>query len=112
MSITEAHTINELHRAGPVSQQHLAAALRLQKSTVSRLVDQLEADGVVRRETNPADRRSVLVSLTALGSKRAGRLDDARRDLFCRLLADLTPNERTMVVAGLSRLKEAADAAI
>jgi DNA-binding MarR family transcriptional regulator len=112
MSITEAHTVNELHRAGPVSQQHLAAALRLQKSTVSRLVDQLEVDGVVRRETNPADRRSVLVSLTALGSKRAGRLDAARRDLFSRLLADLTPDERTTVVASLSRLKEAADAAM
>lgn len=112
MSITEAHAVNEVYRAGPVSQQHLAAALRLQKSTVSRLIDQLEADGVVKREMNPADRRSVLVSLTALGSKRAGRLDDARRELFSRLLADLTPDERTMVVAGLSRLKEAADAAV
>lgn len=110
MSITEAHAIDELHRAGPATQQHLAGALRLQKSTVSRLVDQLEQAGVVARDTNPNDRRSVLVSLTDLGATRAGRLDDARHDLFSGLLSQLTPDERATVVAGLTRLKEAADA--
>lgn len=109
MSITEAHAIGELHQGGPVTQQRLATALRLQKSTVSRLVDQLEADGIATRQANPDDRRSVLVSLTALGTSRAERLDDARRALFARLLDELDPAERATVVAGLSRLKEAAD---
>lgn len=109
MSVTEAHTIGELHQAGPATQQRLASALRLQKSTVSRLVDQLEADGVVTRKPNPDDRRSVLVSLTRLGASRAERLDDARRTLFSRLLDELEPGERAMVAAGLTRLKEAAD---
>jgi putative acetyltransferase len=109
MSVTEAHAIGELHQAGPATQQRLATTLRLQKSTISRLVDQLEADGIVTREANPDDRRSVLVSLTALGTSRAERLDDARRALFSRLLDELGPDERAMVVAGLTRLKEAAD---
>lgn len=109
MSVTEAHTIGELHQTGSTTQQRLADALRLQKSTVSRLVDQLEADGVVTREPNPDDRRSVLVSLTELGASRAERLDDARRTLFSRLLDELEPDDRAMVVAGLTRLKEAAD---
>jgi DNA-binding MarR family transcriptional regulator len=108
MSVTEAHTIGELHQGGPATQQCLADALRLQKSTVSRLVDQLEADGVVTRQPNPDDRRSVLVSLTKLGASRAERLDDARRTLFSRLLDELEPGERAMVVAGLTRLNEAA----
>lgn len=110
MSVTEAHTIGELHHAGPATQQRLAEALRLQKSTVSRLIDGLSADGVVTREPNPDDRRSVLVSLTRLGACRAERLDDARRTLFARLLDELEPDERAMVVAGITRLKEAADA--
>jgi DNA-binding MarR family transcriptional regulator len=110
MSVTEAHAIGELHRAGAVTQQHLAGALRLQKSTVSRLVDQFEADGVVTREPNLDDRRSVLVSLTDLGMKRAEQLDDARRTLFARLLDELEPAERSTVVAAITRLKTAADA--
>lgn len=110
MSVTEAHAIGELNGSGPLTQQHLASALRLQKSTVSRLVDQLEANGIVTRATNPADRRSVLVSLTALGANRAERLDDARRALFTRLLSEVPPDQRATVITGLTRLKDAADA--
>ena len=41
MSVSEAHAIDELHDRGPRSQHAVGAALRLQKSTISRLVDQL-----------------------------------------------------------------------
>lgn len=110
MSITEAHAISALHAQGPGTQQQLADALRLQKSTVSRLIDELARSGLVERAPNPDDRRSHLIHLTAEGSARAGRLDDARRDLFERLLTGLTAAERRTVVIGIARLKEAADA--
>lgn len=110
MSTSEAHALGELHRGGAVCQQALADALRLQKSTVSRLVDQLERRGLVTRSTNPADRRSVLLGLTPTGTARAGQLEAARRDLFERLLAGLTPDERRTVIDGLTTLEEAAHA--
>jgi DNA-binding MarR family transcriptional regulator len=108
MSVTEAHAIAELHDAGSMTQQSLAGGLRLQKSTVSRLVDELCADGLARRRRNPADGRSVLIELTALGTRRAERLAAARRALFDRLLERLTNEERRIVVAGLDRLAAAA----
>jgi DNA-binding MarR family transcriptional regulator len=111
MSVTEAHAIGELDAAGRLTQQRLADRLRLQKSTVSRLVDELCADGLVTRRTNPDDRRSVLLELTALGRKRSERLAAARQALFVRLLDRLTADERRLVVAGLDRLARAADAA-
>jgi DNA-binding MarR family transcriptional regulator len=111
MSVTEAHAIGELHAAGHLTQQRLADRLRLQKSTVSRLVAELCADGLVTRSTNPDDRRSVLLELTALGRKRAERLAAARQALFGRLLDRLTAEERRLVIAGLDRLARAADAA-
>lgn len=110
MSITEAHALGELHATGPIAQQRLADALRLQKSTVSRLVDQLTAGGLVERTPNPQDRRSHLIGLTPTGTRRARRLEDARRDLFQRLLADLAPDERRLVVDGVTRLERAAHA--
>jgi DNA-binding MarR family transcriptional regulator len=64
----------------------------------------------VTRHANPDDRRSVLVSLTDVGTGRAERLDDARRTLFSQLLDQLEPSERATAVAGLTRLKAAADA--
>lgn len=110
MSISEAHAIGELHAAGPLTQRGLADRLRLQKSTVSRLVDELCAKGLVERGANPLDRRSVLLELTPLGTTRAERLAAARQEHFGRLLDRLTAQERQIVVAGLGKLARAANA--
>jgi len=110
MSITEAHALNELHAEGSLTQQGLAGRLRLQKSTVSRLVDGLWADGLAKRRTNPADRRSVIIELTSRGARRAEQLATARRELFGRLLDQLTTEEGRMVIDGLDRLARAARA--
>jgi DNA-binding MarR family transcriptional regulator len=110
MSITEAHALGDLHAHGPITQQQLADALRLQKSTISRLVDRLTEGGLVERTPNPQDRRSHLIGLTPTGTRRARRLEDARRELFERLLADLAHNERRLVVDGVTRLAQAAHA--
>ena len=109
MSITEAHALGELHAEGALTQQQLADALRLQKSTVSRLIDQLVDAGLVTRAPNPKDRRSHLIGLTSSGTARARRLETARRDLFERLLAEVLPEERQRIIDGVARLERAAD---
>ncbi len=110
MSISEAHAVGELCDCGPLTQRELAQGLRLQKSTVSRLVDQLERRRLVRRTSHPDDGRSVLIDLTPMGHRRAARLAKARQDLFSRLLAEIAPAERRRVVRSLARLTEAARA--
>jgi DNA-binding MarR family transcriptional regulator len=110
VSVTEAHAIAELHDHGPHSQKDLAASLALQKSTVSRLVDQLEANDLAARVPNPSDRRSVLVALTPNGKRRAQRLATAKRSLFAGLLDQLDADARRTVIDGLTHLDEAAHA--
>jgi DNA-binding MarR family transcriptional regulator len=110
MSVTEAHAISELHRVGPISQSRLADALGLQKSTISRLVTQLEAADLVTRQPNPSDRRSRLIALTPNGTRRARRLAAARAELFAELLDHLTPAQRRTAVEGLTHLEAAARA--
>jgi DNA-binding MarR family transcriptional regulator len=107
VSITEAHALSELHGAGPMTQQDLARALGLQKSTVSRLVDQLTTADLAVRAAHPVDRRSVLVRLTENGTDRAQRLEAARRELFLDLVDHLSATDRRTVVDGLARLEEA-----
>lgn len=108
ISVTEAHALGELHDRGPLTQRQLAAALGLQKSTISRLVDQLEGRDLARRSPNPDDGRSVLVALTDNGTIRAGRLARARRELFGDLIERLSVADRRTVIDGLTRLEEAA----
>ncbi|MFI1912149.1 MarR family winged helix-turn-helix transcriptional regulator [Nocardia sp. NPDC020380] len=52
----------------------LATQTALSTSGVTRLVDRLERNGFVRREPDPADRRSSYAVLTAAGATRVARV--------------------------------------
>ena len=54
----------------PISLGELAEKLTCVRSNVTQLVDRLEADGLVRRTDDPADRRSVRAEATRLGRER------------------------------------------
>ena len=54
----------------PISLSELAEKLTCVRSNVTQLVDRLEADGLVKRADDPADRRAVRAEVTALGRKR------------------------------------------
>lgn len=54
----------------PISLSELAAKLTCVRSNITQLVDRLEADGLVRRLDDPADRRAVCAEVSALGRKR------------------------------------------
>lgn len=59
--------IRWLFSFGPTSATILAESTAMDRSSVSRLVNQLKHLGYVKRETSPDDRRGVLLSLTELG---------------------------------------------
>lgn len=52
----------------PLSE--LASRVNCVRSNVTQMVDRLEAEGLVRRMANPADRRIILAELTDLGRRR------------------------------------------
>lgn len=47
-----------------LSQTELAAWAKVEQPTMAQLLARMERDGIIRRETDPADRRSSLISLT------------------------------------------------
>lgn len=51
------------------SQSQLTAAMGISKQAVQQLIDQLEAQGVVRRVTDSKDARAKRIELTELGLK-------------------------------------------
>lgn len=78
---------------GP-TQRQLAEFLRLDPSQIVSLVDELERAGLVRRETDPTDRRSKVIVATEEGErvrKRAAEIAARAEDLA---LAALTAAER------------------
>lgn len=81
-------------------QVELARLLRMSPSSATRLVDALEANGVVRREPHPNDRRINQIVLTSAGKalvedllddvqRLVGGLDQAALAEFTRRLSQL-----------------------
>jgi DNA-binding MarR family transcriptional regulator len=54
----------------PMPLGELAVRLACVRSNITQLVDRMEADGLVRRVDDPADRRAVRAELTAIGRER------------------------------------------
>ncbi len=74
--------------AGPLTVSELAAAEQVRPPTMTRLVDALQREGLVSREPNPRDARSVLVRATATGGLVLSRGRSRRvQDLAARLRA-------------------------
>jgi len=109
MSVSEAHALAELHHDGRLRQVELARRLRLEKSSVSRLVGQLVGRGWVERADAVDDGRGILLFLTGAGSRAAERLAEARQARFAALLDRIPPEERPAILAAVQRLAEAAD---
>ncbi len=107
VSVAEAHALMELSREEPLLQKDLASRLRLEKSTVSRLVRVLEGRGWVGRTRSPHDGRAVELRLTEAGRRTAAGLAEARREKFARVLEAIPEEERAPVLRALGVLEEA-----
>jgi MarR family 2-MHQ and catechol resistance regulon transcriptional repressor len=66
--------LEALLHLGPLGQGTLALKLMSSASNLSTVLDNLERDGLVRRERGAADRRHVTVALTEKGHERIERL--------------------------------------
>jgi DNA-binding MarR family transcriptional regulator len=67
----------------------LAHAMRVSHSRAVRVVDRLEADGLARRESDPADGRRARVWLEPAGRALAELALDARSRVLLRAVAEL-----------------------
>jgi len=71
LSTPKYSVLNELVSAGnPLSLSDLAAKLSCVRSNMTQLVDRLEADALVKRVDDPADRRGVKAAITDEGRAR------------------------------------------
>jgi DNA-binding MarR family transcriptional regulator len=79
-------------------------------SRVTRQVQELKAKGYVQVAADPADRRALLVTLTAAGRQELWRLTQADLDQFTLLVADWEPSDVRTLAALLERLRQSMSA--
>lgn len=70
-----------LHTGAVVNQLTLGQELGIDKATVVKIIDKLESSKLVKREVDPTDRRSKLVSLTSKGEAMLEKIRAIRNEI-------------------------------
>jgi DNA-binding MarR family transcriptional regulator len=97
--------LNHLYRNDGVTQTELADLLEIEKPTLGRLLDRLEAKGWVRRTDDASDRRAWRVYLTDEVEPAMRELRAVAAELRRDALAGLTASERERFVDTLLAIK-------
>ncbi len=100
--------VNHEHR----TMSSLAGRLRVNRSTATRAVDRLVADGLVERFPSPDDGRVVLVRITAEGRRRHATVDKRRARAMARILGEFSRDERAQLADLLERFITSIDHAV
>ena len=79
--------------SGPLTLNKLAEAEQVRPPTMSRVVEALVKEGLVRRETNRDDRRSVMISPTDKGTRILHEGRSRREKRLIKLLSKLDADE-------------------
>jgi MarR family transcriptional regulator for hemolysin len=98
--------LSRLDRQPGMSQNEMAAICEVEPITVARLVDRLEARGLVERRADPSDRRIKRLHLLPAAKPILETIAEARDLMNARITAGLDENTRNMLIDALLVLKE------
>ena len=96
--------LNALSEEGIVSQSMLASHAHVEGATITHHVDRLEAQGLVRRQPDPADRRVRRIEPTPEGKRLHRKLLADMRAFETTLFSGIDGGEREQLRSVLDRI--------
>jgi DNA-binding MarR family transcriptional regulator len=88
----------------------ISQKLDVAKSRVTKIINGLLQKRLVESIDDPKDARVKLIGLTSKGQKKSRELGDVTKDLHQRLLLELEPEQRKMVISCLEILRASMEA--
>lgn len=98
-------TLKHLQPEHP-SPKALAAHMHLTPGAISQLIEGLAEQGFVTRETNPADRRTQTLKVSAAGLKTIHDITKRRHDIMKHVMQNLTTEELQVLLKVQEKLTE------
>lgn len=107
LSLSAVHAILEIGNREQFNARDLGECLRLEKSTISRLVQSLLKQGLLQRQASTQDARERILSLTSAGQQLFNKINDHADSRVCAALQTLSSTDSSAVACGLSLYSEA-----
>lgn len=109
ISEPECFVLVEIGRKPNISVKELAEILRLDKSGVSRNVEELVQKDYVERKPSTEDRRFVVLNLTLKGKERFEKIENDMNRKFKEILDKIPIDKRELVIEALELYNVACD---
>ncbi|MHB9094159.1 MAG: MarR family winged helix-turn-helix transcriptional regulator [Eubacteriales bacterium] len=107
ISLVQSHILHEITRQTEPSMLQVAEALGVDITTFSRQIKTLVRKGLVKKTTDPEDRRIQLLSLTPEGQRVKKEIDLLMERYMEKIFSKMTEFEREMVLRSIKLLNEA-----
>ncbi len=107
VTLPQFRVLAVLARHGSCRLSGLADVLGVHPSSATRICDRLVAGGLLERAEDPADRRSVVLTLSPAGRRLVDAVMHRRRTAVERVLHRMPPDQRRALVAPLRALAAA-----
>jgi MarR family transcriptional regulator, lower aerobic nicotinate degradation pathway regulator len=104
LSLSRHRALSIVSGIAPCTMSELSEFSAVDRTTLTRTVDQLVESGLVERATPREDRRQVVLTLTEAGRETCGRSMQAIFDVNRELAADMSDDERRAAVRMLQAL--------
>jgi DNA-binding MarR family transcriptional regulator len=104
MPVSQWAVLTIIENNPEIDQSRLAEAVAIDRTNTGRLVDQLEAKGLVERRPHDSDRRVWMLRCTPLGHKTRKRLRPRALATQEKLLSCLEPAHRELFIDLMSRV--------
>lgn len=95
LTISQFGVLEALHHKGPLCQRDIAAKILKSTGNITLVIDNLERQGLVKRERTSQDRRYLTVSLTAQGEALIGDVFTRVEAAIIAEMGALTAEEQT-----------------
>jgi DNA-binding MarR family transcriptional regulator len=104
--------LSALAQTGAVDQTTLAAAVAIDKTNMTDILDRLKKRGLVRRRVAPKDRRVRLTALTEEGRDLLDRIDEKAHRAHLRTVEDLNPADQKRLMKLMSQIIDAKETSL
>ena len=99
--------LNVLYHKMGQTPAKVAECIGIDRSAITRLVDRLESKGLVEREHDKSDRRSIRVHITSSGKQMMVRINDRAYQHQAHFLKDLHTSEQRALRSELQKMLRA-----
>jgi DNA-binding MarR family transcriptional regulator len=97
-------TLQAIQRLGPTPANAIAREVHLSQATVTGILSRLEARQLITRQRNDADRRAMVITVSAEGQRLLDQAPSLLQDRFRNELARLEEWERLQILSTLTRV--------